>query len=111
MNDKNTFTSNNDENNTEGASRIINNIDENHNDTENHNDENNLRTLIVGPSFCGKTDLLLNNLQLIRFCDSERQIKLRTRSQEQYENTALLAFGIQLEDTAASKAVFHWKKI
>ena len=44
---------------------------ENHND-ESHNDNNMFtrgqqscnRTLIVGPSFCGKTHLLLNKLQL-----------------------------------------------
>ena len=55
---------NNFANNTEGASRIINNNDENHND-ENHNDNNMFtgrqqscnRTLIVGPAFCGKTHL------------------------------------------------------
>ena len=42
------------------------------------------RTLIVGPSFCGKTYLLLNKLQLIRICDSEKQIHIVTRSPEQY---------------------------
>ena len=64
---------NNNENNTEGASRIINNNDENiikNNDDENNNDENN-RTLIVGPSFCGKTHLLLNKLQIIRLDNPE----------------------------------------
>ena len=29
------------------------------------------RTIIVGPSFCGKRRLLLNKLKLIRLCDSE----------------------------------------
>ena len=38
------------------------------------------RTLIVVPSFCGKTHLLLNELQLIRLSDSEKQIKIITRS-------------------------------
>ena len=55
------------------------------------------RTLIVGPSFCGKTYLLLNKLQLIRLYDKEKQIHIITRSPGQYENTTLLAFGIQLE--------------
>ena len=43
--------------------------------------ENN-RTLIVGPSFCGKTHLLLNKLRLIRLEDPERQIRIITRSPE-----------------------------
>ena len=38
------------------------------------------RTLIVGPSFCGKTHLLLNKLQLIRLYDKEKQIHIITRS-------------------------------
>ena len=36
-----------------------------------HNNCN--RTLIVGPSFCGKTHLLLNKLQLIRLYDKENK--------------------------------------
>ena len=86
----------NNENNTEGASRIINNTDENilkNNDDENNNDENN-RTLIVGPSFCGKTHLLWNKLQLIRLDNPEQQLKIITRSPEQHEK-------IQLEHTQA----------
>ena len=69
---------------------IINNMDENHNDNENHddndvnNDENNIRTLPVGPSFCGKTHVLINNLQIIRLCDNNEQIHIITRSPEQY---------------------------
>ena len=51
------------------------------------------RTLIVGPSFCGKTHLLLNKLQLIRLDNPEEQIKIISRSPEQYEN-------IQLEDVS-----------
>ena len=42
-------------------------------------------TLIVGPSFFGKTYLLLNNLQLIRLNDPLRQIRIITRSPEQYK--------------------------
>ena len=55
------------------------------------------RTLIVGPSFCGKTHLLLNKLLLIRLDDNTRKIHIITRSPEQYSNTALLAFGIEIE--------------
>ena len=55
------------------------------------------RTLIVGPSFCGKTHLLLNKILLIRLDDNTRKIHIITRSPEQYSNTALLAFGIEIE--------------
>ena len=85
-------------NNTEGVSRIINHNDENHknnivnNNDENKNDENNNRTLIVGPSFCGKTHLLINKLQLIRLYDKEKEIHIITRSPNQYED-------FELEDT------------
>ena len=51
---------------------IDNNIDINMNSD---NVEKFNRTLIVGPSFCGKTYFLLNKLKLIRLCDSEKQIK------------------------------------
>ena len=43
-------------------------------------------TIIVGPSFCGKTHLFLNKLQLIRLYDSEKQIHIITTSPEQYED-------------------------
>ena len=49
------------------------------------------RTLIVGPSFCGKTHLLLNKLRLIRLEDPEKQIRIITRSPEQYEFAELRA--------------------
>ena len=54
------------------------------------------RTLIVGPSFCGKTYLLLNKLQLFRLYDKEKQIHIITRSPGQYEN-------IQLEDVSVEE--------
>ena len=64
---------------------ILNN--ENHNNEINHNDNNMCnRTLIVGPSFCGKTHLLLNKLQIIRLYDNEKQIHIITRSPNQYED-------------------------
>ena len=55
---------------------------------KNNNDNDNKcnRTLIVGPSFCGKTHLLLNELRLIRLEYPEKQIRIITRSLEQYED-------------------------
>ena len=54
------------------------------NDITNPIDDDNVlqpySTLIVGPSFCGKTHLLLNKLQLIRLSDGEKQIHIFTRS-------------------------------
>ena len=60
---------------------------------DDNNDDNNKcnRTLINGPSFCGKTHLFLNKLQLFRLSDSKKHIKIITRSPGQYQN-------IQLED-------------
>ena len=74
---------NNDDNN--------NNNNNNNNAEANANDDNNKcnRTLIVGPSFCGKTHLLLNKLRLIRLEDPEKQIRIFTRSPEQYEDVKL----------------------
>ena len=54
------------------------------------------RTFIVGPSFCGKTHLLLNKLRLIRLEDPEKQIRIITRSPEQYENIDMQ--GIEVEE-------------
>ena len=58
------------------------------------------RTLIVGPSFCGKTHLLLNKLRLIRLEDPEKQIRIITRSPEQYENIDIggASQGIEVEE-------------
>ena len=60
-------------------------------------------TLIVGPSICGKTLLLLNKLQLIRLNEYEtnsppRQIRIVTRSPEQYKH-------IQLEEIEVEENV------
>ena len=60
------------------------------------------RTLIVGPSLCGKTHLQLNILQLIRLCDSEKQIHIITRSPEQNSDTRS-AFGTEIEDIVVEK--------
>ena len=68
------------------------------------NDDNNSgvnetnRTLIVGPSFCGKTHLLLNKLRLIRLEDPEKQVRIITRSPEQYEDVELYIQGIEVEE-------------
>ena len=96
---------NHDNNNYTNNTDIINHNDENHenniinNNDENNNDENNTggqqscnRTLIVVPSFCGKTHLLISKLQLIRLYDEEKEIHIITRSPNQYED-------FELEDT------------
>ena len=78
------------------------NIDDNNND----NNECN-RTLIVGPSFCGKAHLLLNKLQLIRLCDSEKQIKIITRSPGQYQNIKLE--DVSLEEDLKDRTIQDFK--
>ena len=60
-----------------------------------------IEQIIVGPSFCGKTHLFLNKLQLIRLDNPEQQIKTINRSPGQYENTVL--FGTQLEDVSVEE--------
>ena len=64
------------------------------NDITNPNDDDNdvlqhYSTLIVGPSFCFKTHLLLNKLQLIRLSDSEKQIHIFTGSPEHYKDVGM----------------------
>ena len=61
--------------------------------------ENN-RTLIVGPSLCGKTHLLLNKLQLIPLDDPVREIRnlTITRSPEQYEGSRDVSMEENAED-------------
>ena len=54
------------------------------------------RTLIVGPSFHGKTHLLLNKLQLIRLDNPEQKICIITRSPEQYNK-------IEIEDVSVKE--------
>ena len=54
------------------------------------------RTLIVGPSFYGKTHLLLNKLQLIRLDKPEQKICIITRSPEQYKK-------IEIEDVSVKE--------
>ena len=92
-----------------------NQIDDNQidDDNENHNnqiddynnqiDNNCNRTLIVGPSFCGKTHLLINKLQLIRFDDNTRKIHIITRSPEQYSNIEMEQ--VKVEDDLEDKSI------
>ena len=42
------------------------------------------RTLIVGPCFCGKTYLMLNKILLSELENPDREIKIITRSPNQY---------------------------
>ena len=86
----------------EGASHVRGAL---HTEFALHNETNNNeinRALIVGPSFCGKTHLLINKLLLIRLDNPEKQIKIITRSPEQYENIQLEDFSVEenLEDRA-----------
>ena len=71
-----------------------------HNINKNGNDNKCNRTLIVGPSFCGKTHLLLKKLRLIRLEDPENRIRIITRSPEQYEDIDIggASQGIEVED-------------
>ena len=73
-----------DDDNNQIDNNQIDDNNENHNnqidDNNNQIDNNCNRTLIVGPSFCGKTHLLLNKLQLIRLDNPEQKICIITRS-------------------------------
>ena len=77
-----------DDDNNQIDNTPIDDDNENHNnqidDNNNQIDNNCNRTLIVGPSFCGKTHLLLNKLQLIRLDIPEQKICIITRSPEQF---------------------------
>ena len=89
-----------DDDNNQIDNNQIDDNNENHNnqiDDNNNQIENNCnRTLIVGPSFCGKTHLLLNKLQLIRLDDNTRKIHIITRSPEQYNK-------IEIEDVSVEE--------
>ena len=87
-----THNINNNDNNAEANAKAIANDDNNSGVNETN------RTLIVGPSFCGKTHLLLNKLRLIRLEDPEKQIRIITRSPEQYEDVELYIQGIEVEE-------------
>ena len=94
--DDNNYTNNEIINHNENYdnNNYINNIITNDN---NDNIDNNCnRTLIVGPSFCGKTLLLLNKLQLIRLDNPEQKIRIITRSPEQNSK-------IEIEDVSVEE--------
>ena len=81
-------------------------IDDNNNQIDTatlslHNNCN--RTLIVGPSFCGKTHFLLNKLQLIRLDDNTRKIHIITRSPEQYSNIKIEQ--VKVEEDLEDKSI------
>ena len=119
--DNNNYTNNeiinhneNHDNNKHTNNEIINhneNYDNNNytnniitNDNNDNIDKNCNRTLIVGPSFCGKTHLLLNKLQLIRLYDKEKQIHIITRSPGQYSEAALRHTNTEIEDTEGQQS-------
>ena len=102
--DNNNFTNNEIINHNENYdnNNYTNNIITNDN---NDNIDNNCnRTLIVGPSFCGKTHLLINKLQLIRLYDKEKQIHIITRSPGQYSEAALWNTNTEIEDTEGQQS-------
>ena len=72
---------------------------------ENDNNDNIMfnRTLIVGPSFCGKTHLLLNKLQLIRLDGITRKNHIITRSPEQYSNIEIEQ--VKVEEDLEDKSI------
>ena len=101
--DNNNYTNNETINHNENydSNNYTNNIITNDN---NDNIDNNCnRTLIVGPSFCGKTHLLLNKLQLIRLYDKEKQIHIITRSPGHYSEAALWNTNTELEDISVDE--------
>ena len=61
------------------------------------------RTLIVGPSCCGKTHLLLIKLQLIRLDNPEQKICIITRSPEQYNKIEIEV--ISVEEDLSHKSI------
>ena len=61
------------------------------------------RTLIVGPSFCGKTHLLLNKLQLFRLDNPEQKICIITRSPEQ--NNKIEIEDVSVEEDLGDKRI------
>ena len=111
--DNNNYTNNeiinhneNHDNNNYTNNEIINhneNYDNNNytnniitNDNNDNIDNNCNKTLIVGPSFCGKTHSLLNKLQLIRLDNPEQKIRIIKRSPEQYSK-------IEIEDVSVEE--------
>ena len=50
-------------------------------------EQSNNRTLIVGPCFCGKTYLMMNKILLSELENPDREIKIITRSPNQYSQS------------------------
>ena len=82
-----------------------NNDNNNDNNKDDNTDNRCNRTLIVGPSFCGKTHLLLNKLRLIRLEDPEKQIHIITRSLGQYNGLHKNASHISVEEDPGHQSV------
>ena len=57
-------------------------------------------TLIVGPSFCAKTHLLLSKLQIIRLDNPEQKIRISTSSPEQYSKAGFAYTNTEIEDVS-----------
>ena len=96
--DNNQIDNNQIDDDNENHNNQINNnqIDDDNENHYNQIDNNCNRTLIVGPSFCGKTHLLLNKLQLFRLDNPEQKICIITRSPEQYNK-------IEIEDVSVEE--------
>ena len=95
-----------DDDNNQIDNNQIDDNNENHNnqidDNKNQIENNCNRTLIVDPSFCGKTHLLLNKLQLIRLDDNTRKIHILTRSPEQYNK---IEIDVSVEEDLGDKSI------
>ena len=99
--DQNNFLNNNDDvSNNNFINNFINNNENYNNNNENNNEKTegalHNRTLIVGPSFCGKTHLFLKKLQIIRLDNPEQKIPISTRSPEHYT-------GFEIEDVSVEE--------
>ena len=70
-------------------------------ENENNMCDNN-RTLIVGPSFCGKTHLLINLIKIKKIDDPNRSVVIITRSPEQYTDIDL---DIEIENDFENKSI------
>ena len=96
-----------DDDNNQIDNNQIDDDNENHNnqidDNNNQIDNDCNRTLIVGPSFCGKTHLFLNKLQLIRLDDNTRKIHIITRSPEQNSNIEIEQ--VKVEEDLEDKSI------
>ena len=72
-NNQNNINQNNFENNTKQNNNQNNFENNNKQNNNNQNNFENNRTLIVGPSFCGKTHLLINILKIKKIDDPDKK--------------------------------------